>query len=84
MKELTDKALAIGKVEPDAEKIKDEAELAQATEIFEKLGAIKDAMSAAIEEENAAKDWGDGEPPEVDRDALEVRVPDDIIYKLMG
>lgn len=44
VKELTDKALTIGKVEPDEEKIKDENELALAKDIFEKLGAIRDEL----------------------------------------
>lgn len=44
VKELTDKALDIGKVEPDEEKIKDENELNLAKEIFEKLGAIRDEL----------------------------------------
>ena len=85
VKELTDKALELGKVEPDEEKIKDEKELAQAREIFEKLGAIRDELHEKLTAENEAKEWPEGEEaPEIDKDSLSIRVPDDIIYKLMS
>jgi adenylate kinase len=74
VKELTDQAFQMGKTEEEE---------GLAAEIKAKLDEIKDAAVAKIEEERAEKDYGDEEPPEIDRDALKIRVPDDIIYKLM-
>jgi len=74
VKELTDKAFAMAKLE-------DEEGLA--ADIKAKLEELRDAAAAKIEEENAEKDWGDGEPPEIDKDSLPIRVPDDIIYQLL-
>ena len=84
VKELTDKALAIGKVEPDEEKIKDENELNLAKEIFEKLGAIRDELHEKLTAAQEEKEWGEEGPPEIDKDSLDIRVPDDIVYKLIS
>ena len=74
VKELTDKAFAMSKTEEEE---------GLASEIKAKLEEMRDAAVAKIEEERAEKDYGDEEPPEIDRDGLPIRVPDDIIYKLM-
>jgi len=81
VKELTDKALLIGKVEPNEEEIKDENELNLAKEIFEKLGAIKDELHEKLTA--AQEELGLEDPPEIDKDSLAIRVPNDIIYKLI-
>lgn len=52
-------------------------------EIKAKLEELKDAAVAKIEEERAEMDFGDEEPPEIDREALGIRIPDEIIYKLL-
>ena len=62
---------------------KTEEEEGMAFEIKTKLEEMRDAAVAKIEEDRADKDFGDEEPPEIDRDALEIRVPDDIIYQLL-
>ena len=84
VKELTDKALDIGKTEPDEEKIKDENELNLAKEIFEKLGAIRDELHEKLTAAQEEKEWGDDGPPEIDKDSLDIRVPNDIIYKMIS
>lgn len=62
---------------------KTEEEDGLAADIKAKLEEMRDAAVAKIEEERAEIDFGDNEPPEIDRDALPIRVPDDLIYKLM-
>jgi adenylate kinase len=74
VKELTDQAFKMGKTEEEE---------GLASEIKAKLDEIRDAAVAKIEEERAEIDYGDQEPPEIDREGLPIRVPDDIIYKLM-
>jgi adenylate kinase len=73
-KELSDQAFSLSKTEEEE---------GLGAEIKAKLDEMKDAAVAKIEEERADKDYGDEEPPEIDRDSLPIRVPDDIIYKLM-
>jgi hypothetical protein len=54
-----------------------------AAEIKAKLEELRDAEVARIEEERAEKDYGDEEPPEIDREALPIRIPDEFIYRLL-
>lgn len=74
VKELTDKAFAMAR---------SEEEEGLAADIKGKIEELKDAAVAKIEEANAEIDWGDGEAPEIDREALTIRIPDDIIYTLL-
>jgi adenylate kinase len=64
-------------------KIEEEEGEGLAAEIKAKLDELRDAAVAKIEEERAEKDYGDEEPPEIDREGLPIRVPDSIIYQLM-
>lgn len=75
VKELSDKAFAIADVEEPEEGI--------AAEIKEKLDELRDNEVARIEEERAEKDYGDEEPPEIDRMALPIRVPDEFLHRLL-
>jgi adenylate kinase family enzyme len=51
-------------------------------EVIEKIGAIRDAEVERITAKWDEEEHGDVEMPEIDRDGLEIRVPDDIIFKL--
>lgn len=62
---------------------KSEEEEGLASEIKAKIEEMRDAAVAKIEEDRAEIDYGDNEPPEIDRDSLPIRVPDEFIYKLM-
>lgn len=75
VKELSDKAFAMANVE--------EPEEGLATEIKEKLEELRDAEVEKIEAARADKDYGDEEPPEIDRNALPIRVPDEFLYRLL-
>jgi adenylate kinase family enzyme len=75
VKQLSDQALEMSKTEEEE---------GLAFEIKTKLEELKDAAAAKIEEERAEIELPDGEEwPEIDKDALGVRVPDDIIYNLL-
>lgn len=75
VKELIDRAFEMAAPE--------EPEEGLATDIKGKIEELKDAAVAKIEEERAEKDYGDEEPPEIDREALSIRLPEDIIYQLL-
>lgn len=50
------------------------------TEIKEKVEELRDAMVEQIEE---SRPETEEEPPEIDRESLPIRLPDDILYKLV-
>jgi adenylate kinase family enzyme len=63
---------------------KTEEEDGLAFEIKTKLEELRDAAVAKIEEERAEIELPDGEEwPEIDRDGLKIRIPDDIVYNLL-
>ena len=62
---------------------KTEEEEGLAAEIKGKIDELREAAAAKIEGEREGQDFGDEEPPEIDKDSLPVRVPDDIVYKLL-
>lgn len=75
VKELVDKAFKMAAIEePDDEFIE---------EIKGKIEELKDAEVERIEAEREGKDYGDEEPPEIDRDAINVRIPDEFLYTLL-
>ena len=74
VKELTDKAFAMAKLEEEE---------GLAAEIKAKIEELKDAAEAKIQEEREGIDFGDEEPPEIDREKLKIRLPDDLIYQLL-
>jgi adenylate kinase len=76
VKELSDEAFRMEKIEDD-----EPSELV--AKIKEQLDAIRNEAKEKIDAENAEKDWGDEEPPEVDAATLPIRVPDEIIYELL-
>lgn len=75
VKELTDKAMAMANVGEEEE----QDELGAA--IKAKIEELKDAEVERITGENEAA--GIEDPPEVDRDSLSVRVPDEFLYQLL-
>jgi len=75
VQELTDKAFKMASVEEPDEGL--------ATDIKTKLDELRDAEVERIEAERADKDYGDEEPPEIDRNSLKIRVPDEFIYSLL-
>jgi len=75
VKQLTDQAFSMSKTEEEE---------GLAFEIKTKLEELRDAAVAKIEEERAEIELPDGEEwPEIDRDGLNIRVPDDIVYNLL-
>jgi adenylate kinase family enzyme len=52
-------------------------------EIRTKIEELRDAAVAKIEEAREGVDFGDEGPPEIDREALPIRIPDEFIYKLL-
>lgn len=67
IKELCDKAFKMAEVEePEDEFIQ---------EIKDKIEELKDAEVEKIEAAREGKDYGDEEPPEIDRSAIKVRLP---------
>jgi len=71
VKQLVDKALEMAKVEEGATELHEE--------IKAKIEELKDAKVAEIEESRPE----DAEPEEIDRDKLEVRLPDELLFKLL-
>jgi len=75
-KELADRAFTLAKFEEG-----------QGTELGEEIKAkieeIKDAMVAQIEEARQALGDDAGEQEEIDREKLKVRLPDDILFKVL-
>jgi adenylate kinase len=61
----------------------EEPEEGLAEEIKGKLEELRDAEVEKIETERAEKDYGDEEPPEIDRNALPIRIPDEFLYTLL-
>ena len=72
---MTDKAISLANVGEEEE----QDELGAA--IKAKIDELKDAEVEKINEENEKA--GIEDPPEVDRDALNVRVPEEFLYKLL-
>jgi cobalamin-dependent methionine synthase I len=72
VKDLTDKAFKMSSVE--------EPEEGLAADIKAKLDELRDGEVAKIEEERADVDFGEDGAPEIDREKLSIRVPDDFIY----
>ena len=52
-------------------------------EILAKIDEIKEAMVAQIEEARQALGEEAGEPEEIDREKLKVRLPDEILFKIL-
>lgn len=71
VKQLVDKALAMAKVEEGATELHEE--------IKAKIEELRDAKVAQIEESRPE----DAEPEEIDREKLVVRLPDDLLFKLL-
>ncbi len=75
-KELSDRAFALSKFEEG-----------QGTELGEEIRAkieeLKDALVAQIEEARQALGDDAGEPEEIDREKLKVRLPDEILFKIL-
>ena len=62
-------------------RIEDDAEASElAQEIKAKVEELRDTMVQQIEE---SRPETDEEPPEIDRESLPIRLPDDILYKLL-
>jgi len=74
VKEITDKAFSMSKTEEEE---------GLAAEIKAKVEELKDAAVAKIEEERQEKGIEEDDAPEIDRDALEIRLPSDMIYDLL-
>jgi adenylate kinase len=55
----------------------------EANEIKAKIEELRDAAVAKIEEAREGVDFGDDGPPEIDREALQIRLPDEMIYNLL-
>ena len=76
MKQLVDKAMEMGKIE--------ESEDDLVNEIKAKIEELRDAEVAKIE---ADRELIDPQPedgfPEIDRESLKIRLPDEILYKLL-
>jgi adenylate kinase len=70
-KELIDKALEMAKVEEGGTELNEE--------IKTKIEELRDEMVAKIEESRPE----DAEPEEIDREKLAVRLPDEILFKLL-
>ena len=62
---------------------KTEEEDGLAAEVKTRIEELRDAAVAKIEEEREGQDFGDDGPPEIDRESLPIRVPDDLIYQLL-
>ena len=60
-----------------------EEEEGLAADIKAKIEELKDAAEAKIQEEREGMDFGDEEPPEIDREKLAIRLPDELIYQLL-
>lgn len=75
-KELVNRAFALTKFEEG-----------QGTELGEEIKAkveeLKDAIVAKIEEERQALGDDAGEPEEIDREKLQVRLPDELLFKVL-
>lgn len=75
-KELVQRAFALSKFEEG-----------QGTELGEEIRAkieeLKDAIVAQIEEARQAQGDDAGEPEEIDREKLSVRLPDEILFKIL-
>ena len=78
VKELTDAAFKIANAEEEEGNEPTEFE----AEIKTRVEELRDAAVAKIEEENADKSQAEDEP-EIDRLALPIRIPDDIIYRML-
>ena len=78
VKELTDAAFKVANAEEEEGVDPTEFE----AEIKTRVEELRDAAVAKIEEENADKSQQEDEP-EIDRLALPIRIPDDIIYKML-
>ena len=56
---------------------------AEANDIKAKIEELRDAAVAKIEEAREGIDFGDDGPPEIDREALQIRLPEEMIYNLL-
>ena len=74
VKEITDKCFEMAKTEEEE---------GLAAEVKAKVDELKDAAVAKIEEERAERGDDDEEAPEIDRDALPIRIPNDLIFRLL-
>lgn len=71
VKELVDRAMEMAKIEEGGSELVEE--------IKAKVEELRDAMVAQIEESRPE----DAEPEEIDREKLAIRLPDDLLYKLL-
>ncbi len=74
VKEITDRAFGMARTEEEE---------GLAAEIKAKIEELKDAAVAKIEEERQEKGIEEDDAPEIDRDALQIRLPNDMIYDLL-
>jgi len=75
VKELTDKAYEMAAPE--------EPEEGLASDIKAKIDELKQEEADKLQEKYDGMDWGDGEAPEIDKDSLPIRLPDDIIQNIL-
>ena len=74
VKEITEKCFEMAKTEEEE---------GLAAEVKAKIDELKDAAVAKIEEERAEMGDEAEDAPEIDRDALPIRIPNDLIIRLL-